>query len=470
MKLSHFSSRPRFLTVPRAVTVACIAALACAGPRALAQDRSELDSIWNDPVFQRQFVGGYGINADVEPRMTQEEVALLEKVRPLMADEPAKAEALLRKQIKPTTSANLDFLLGGVLSQQEKTDEARAAYQAAVAKFPSFRRAWRYLGLIDMRSQDYDSAIAAFTRYVELGGADAYSFGMLGFAHASKLDFQPAEAAYRNALLLQPENTQWRAGLTNCVLSQGKYEDAVALLEVLIARYPEQQKFWALQARAFLGKKEPLRAAQNLELLDRLGKSTLETLYLLGDIYLQESLADLAASAYRRAVDLDPQQSPSRALTTVERLAQRGAAVHARELSKRLHAGWDARLDAAERRRLLELDARLGAAAGDDGEEVVQALEEMLRIDPLDGEALMLLGEYHERHSAPDRALTCYERAEETAGYAIKARVRRAKVLVALGRHSDALPILRRAQEIEPREEVARYLEQVERFARQQKR
>jgi cytochrome c-type biogenesis protein CcmH/NrfG len=54
----------------------------------------------------------------------------------------------------------------------------------------------------------HDEAIAVFTKMVELGGGDGYSYGLLGFAYASKQDYQPAEAAYSNALLLQPDNAE----------------------------------------------------------------------------------------------------------------------------------------------------------------------------------------------------------------------------------------------------------------------
>jgi hypothetical protein len=37
-----------------------------------ARGEGELDAIWNDPVFKKQFVGGYGINSDIEPRITPE--------------------------------------------------------------------------------------------------------------------------------------------------------------------------------------------------------------------------------------------------------------------------------------------------------------------------------------------------------------------------------------------------------------
>jgi tetratricopeptide (TPR) repeat protein len=97
---------------------------------------------------------------------------------------------------------------------------------------------------------------------IELGGGDAYSYGLLGYAYRSKQDYQPAEAAYRNALLLQPENTEWRLGLTRCVFKQEKFEERGTLLDVLIARYPTRRDFWLLQAHAFLGSKQPLRAAR----------------------------------------------------------------------------------------------------------------------------------------------------------------------------------------------------------------
>src|SRR5882672_1603819 len=238
-----------------------------------ADDKSDIAAIWNDPTFQKQFIGAYGINADIEPRVTPDEVKILEKLRPLMATDLPKAETTLIKAMKPDCSAILDFTLGGIQFQQDRMAEALASYQKAVTKFPSFRRAWRNVGLINARNGKFDDAIHSFTRMIELGGGDSYSYGLLGFAYASKQDYQAAEVAYRNALLLQPENAEWRLGLTRCVFKQNKYEDAAALLDVLIERYPDNADFWMLQAQTYLGMKLPLKAAENLEAVDRLGKS-----------------------------------------------------------------------------------------------------------------------------------------------------------------------------------------------------
>ena len=217
-------------------TLGIVASLALSGI-ASAQTDAEIQAIWKDPTFKKQFIAGYGINAEIEPRVSVEEIKVLEKVRPLMADDLPKADSTLRKELKTDSSAMLDFTLGGIAFQRDDMTAALASYRTAVAKFPSFRRAWRNLGLIYARNANFEAAIEAFTRMIELGGGDAYAYGLLGFSHAAKEDYQPAEAAYRNALLLQPGNPDWRLGLTRCVFKQGKFEDAVALLDVLIARW-----------------------------------------------------------------------------------------------------------------------------------------------------------------------------------------------------------------------------------------
>ena len=463
----RFLSLALFLLI-LGITV-CASTQTSAGTPAPSQpsQSSQLElEIWNDPVFQKQFIAGYGINSEIEPRVMPEEVAILEKVRPLMAEDLPKAEVMLKKQMKPECSAILDFTLGGIQFQQDKMVEALDNYRKAVAKFPSFRRAWRNLGLIYVRDGKHDDAISAFTRMIELGGGDAYSYGLLGFAYAAKQDYQAAEAAYRNALLLQPENTEWRLGITRCAFKQRKFEDAVTLLEVLIGRYPEKADFWLLQAQAYLGMKQALKAAENLEAIDRLGKATGDSLHTLGDIYVSENLMDLAARAYRRAIDVDAKQPFARPLQSAELLTARGALTQARQVATHIREVWEKQMEEADRRKLLKLEARLSMAEGAGRAETVRVLEEIVKLDPLDGEALMLLGQHYSRQNEPDRAIFYYERAESLDAFEVRAKIRHAQALVGMGRYAEAVPLLRRVQEVKPLDDIARYLEQVERIAK----
>ena len=454
-----------FFLLTFGITVCVPTQTGAATPTPSRASQLELE-IWNDPVFQKQFIAGYGINSEIEPRVAPEEVAILEKIRPMMAEDMPKAEVSLKKQIKPDCSAILDSTLGCIQFQQNKMIESLDNYRKAVTKFPSFRRAWRNLGLIYVRDGKHDDAISAFTRMIELGGGDAYSYGLLGFAYAAKQDYQAAEAAYRNALLLQPENTEWRLGITRCVFKQQKFEDAVTLLEVLIGRYPEKTDFWLLQAQAYLGMKQPLKAAVNLEAVDRLGKATVDSLHTLGDIYVSENLMDLAARAYQRAIDVNAKQPFARPLQSAEMLAARGALTQARQVATHMREVWDKRLGEVDRRKLLKLEARLSMAEGGGNAETVSVLEEIVKLDPLDGEALMLLGQLYSKQNEPDRAIFYYERAESLDAFEVRAKIRHAQALVGMGRYAEAVPLLRRAQEVKPLDDIARYLDQVERIAK----
>ena len=426
----------------------------------------DLEVIWDDPGFRRSFVGGYGISPDVEPRVTPDDIALLELVRQLMPDELKAAEALLRDSVRDDGSAVVDLTLAGVQFQQERLDEALANYRTAVSKFPSFRRAYRNIGLICTRQGKHSEAIAAFNRMIELGAADPYAYGLLGFCHTQKSDFQPAEAAYRNALLLQPDNVEWRLGLTRSVFKQGKYEDAASLLDVLVAAYPDKADFWLLQAHTFLGLKQPIRAAENLEAMDSIGKSTVDSLYTLGDIYLAESLHDLALHAFERAVRKSAGQGAQRAVRSAEMLSFKGGMPQARTLLGTIRESFGDRLGDADRRKVLKLQARLAMSGGAGDEEAVKVLSEVIEADPLDGEALMLLGQHHARAGRPDEAILHFERAARIDAYAAQAKVKIAQIYVGQARFADALPLLRDAQALRPREDVARYIEQVERAAK----
>jgi tetratricopeptide (TPR) repeat protein len=427
---------------------------------------ADLAALWKDPTFQKQFVGSYGISAELEPRVTPEEVAVLERVRPLMGTNLRKAAQMLESETKPNSSAMLDFNLGSLYFQQDQMDKALKRYRRAVEKFPSFRRAHRNLGMIHARDGRYDEAISSFTRMIELGGGDAYSYGLLAFAFAAKEDYLAAEAAYRNALLLQPDNTDWRLGLTRCVFKQQKFEDAVALLDVLIQHYPEKPEFWLLQANAFLGLKKPLKAAVNLECLDRMRKATPENLVLLGDLYLGEDLADLATQAYALALAGDPPLPAARLIRCTQQLAAKGAFTQARFVNTRLRAAREKSMEPADRAQLAKLDARIAMAQGGEGPDLVRALEETLKLNPLDGDALLLMAQYYSRKNETERAVLNYERAAEIPEFEVQAKTRHAQLLVGAGRFNDALPLLRRVQEVKPREEIARYIEQVERIAR----
>ncbi|MGH9869176.1 MAG: tetratricopeptide repeat protein [Candidatus Polarisedimenticolia bacterium] len=452
----------------RRLLLAAVAALLATTAARAEASAGEAADPWKDPQFQQRFLGSYGALSDKEPRLSAEERTALEKIIPLMSNNLPEAASQLAALIDPNSSALLDYTLGNVYFQLDRVDDAIASYTAAVHKFPDFQRAWRNLALSSVRGGKLAESIPAFTRLIELGGGDAFTYGLLGHAYASKEDYMAAESAYRQAALLSPATLDWKLGMARCLFKQQKYGEAAALTGKLIEEHPDRVDFWVLQANAYLGLKEPMEAARNYEILARMGKATPELMQQLGDIYVNESLMQPAARAYVNAIELagaPDSAALGRALRGAEVLAARGARDETREVMAAVRKAGGDQLDEDLRRRMLKLEARFAVQDGG-GLEAAPVLEEIVTLDPLDGEALMLLGELYSRAGEQEKAMFYYERAESIEKYEADAKLRRAQLLVKQSRFMDALPLLKRSQELKPREDVARYLEQVERVAR----
>jgi tetratricopeptide (TPR) repeat protein len=95
----------------------------------------------------------------------------------------------------------------------------------------------------------------------------------------------------------------------------------------------------------------------------------------------------------------------------------------------------------------------------------VKILEEIVRLDPLEGETLILLGQFYATTDM-EKAIFYFERAAALEAFEASAKLRHGQLLVKNGKYQEALPLLKRAYELKPREEVQRYTEQVERAAR----
>lgn len=433
---------------------------------AVDQARAQELAIWRDPVFRARFAESYLAETDIEPPpLTDDERDVMQEILELRAagrlDEAIEA---MRRRATKTANAAFDLTLAKLLLERERAPEAALAYQAAIDKHPKFRRAWNDLGLIHYRQGEHRAAARAFSRVIELGGGSPMLYGLLGFSLANTDDALAAESAFRMAAMLEPGSVDWRMGLAHSLLKQRRFAEAATLFGTLVEAQPERGELWLRQAQAYLGMGETQRAAENLELLDRLGQSTAESLDTLGNIYVNDELHELAADAYLRAVAKDPKGGLAIALRAARALAARGATAETRRLLDAIAAMPADRFDAAAKKDVLWLRARIAISEGG-GEEEAAVLEQIVAMDPLDGDALIKLGQYYARRGEVAEAVFRYERAAGITAFEADAKVRHAELLVRERKYAEALPLLRRAQALKPRESLQQFLEQVERAA-----
>lgn len=417
-------------------------------------------------AFGERFAESYLAVTEVEPRVTSVEVEQMTEIfDAVRAEDYREALELLDEHGgKKNANAVFDFTRGNVYWELDRLDEAGAAYARAVEKQSRFLRAWKMLGQVRLRTEDFEGALPALVKTIELGGGDAITYGLLGVAHLNTGDPVAAESALRMAALLDPATLQWRIALVDSFLKQERFRDAIALLDAILEDDPGQPKLLIYQAGAFLRVGEPLRAAESYELADALGGATAESLSNLGDIYVNAELFDLGVDAHLRALAMDPAAAMRRAITASRSMVARGALQPVKELVAGVeeHAGESIELDT--RKDILKLRSRIAVAEGA-GDEEARVLAEIVELDPLDGEALILLGQHAARNEEPERAEFLYERAAGIEGFEAEAKMRHGELLVGKARYQEALALLRRSQELKPRDYLQEFIDKVERVA-----
>ncbi len=425
----------------------------------------ELAAVWNDPDFTKRMLGSYGFASDVEPRLTPEEQAVYrDKIVPLLREDQKKALAELTSLAKPGASAVFDFTLGNIYFQAEDLTNAVKHFEAALAKFPDYRRAHKNLGFALVRDGKYPAAVKPLTRTIALGGADGKVFGLLGFSYMTLGRNVSAEAAYRQALVFEPENLEFKLGLVKCSIATANYDYALALLDELIKEYPERDNLWTLQANIYIQREQPAKAAVSLEMLRRAGKAAAPSLYLLGDLYMAQESPDLALDAYLAALAKDNGQNPAKALRAAGILVSRGAWTEAGQMFAQIRQSTTA-LAPADELKLLKLESKAAMANGS-GEQAIATLEQIIAKDPLDGEALMLAGDYYAKNGQKEKAELRYQTAGSIQGFEAEAFVKHAQLLVQSQKYAQASELLKKAQKVKPRDNVERYLDKVEQLAR----
>lgn len=424
-------------------------------------------SIWRTPWFRRRFAESFAAEGPVEPPVDGRDLETLTEAMDLMVQPDIDAAlALLAKNRSARASAALDFMAGNLLYVQGRLDEAADALEIAVGKHPKFRRAWVRLGDLEARRGDAGAAVLALTKAHELGATDPVTLGLLGWSHQRLGNLISAESAYRRAIMLDPDSFDWREGLAEVLAAQHREGDAIALLGLLVSERPADASLWRRLGEARLAAGLADEAAQDLEVVRELGVVDAEVERMLGDIYLGRGLAALAVERHLAAIEADSATDPRAAFRAARELAQRGDLAPVATM-----------LAAIESRHLDDLDdeariefARLGtmlAARRSAGAAEAAALEEIVDRNPLDGEALILLGQYHTRR--PDgfeRGEYWFERAEGLPAFEVDAKVRHAEALVAVGRYPEAINLLKQAQSLRPSDAVQAYLAQIETYAR----
>ena len=397
-----------------------------------------------------------------EPTVSKKEAALLQSAAAVAVTNSLAAAELLSQKNSGQTSAAIDFATGNFLFRADRLQPAEAAYLKAIKKLPTFRNALKNLGRVYLQMEREDDAIIVYQTIVEKGLADADTMLLLGHALVMRSHYVPAENAFRQTLLLKPDSYDAQQGLIKCLLEQERYPEARSLLKTMLDIKPQSPELWNLLANVNMALDANQKAITALETADRLNCSSAAMQMLLGDLYLDAGQASDAVAKYDAAVK-NGWTEKSRLLRAAEGMIMVGDAQRARKMLDTIE---NSPAQDSSSSDLLKLKADLAALEGN-SEEAIKIYRKIISNDPLNGRAILKLGELLQDAGETGAAQLNFERAARLKGTEAEALVKQAQLAVQNNSYDKAVQLLEAAQAIEPRENVGRYLKQLRRMASQ---
>lgn len=129
-----------------------------------------------------------------------------------------------------------DLSIGHVLVAKEliekkgQYDEAIKNAKKSVSIEPSYAPGWYWLGVANFRKAQYDVAIQAFSKVIELkpsGVQYQSSYDFLGWSHYWKGDFKKAISYFNSSLKIKPNDQGSLNGRGWSYYKKGNYESAI---------------------------------------------------------------------------------------------------------------------------------------------------------------------------------------------------------------------------------------------------
>ena len=435
------------------LVISCIAStLGAAEPLPLSQD------YWKEEAFLKSFNGSYRINARIEPAVSSEERGLLVSIQKLMAD-GKREDALKKLQSSPLvkSSAAIAYNAGNIQFELGQLKGAAVSYQKALKIFPSFRRAHRNLAFVYVREDDWEKAVPELEEAIRLGDQDGATYGQLAYGRMQKEQYASAMQAYRLAQVTQPESIDWKAGVAQCLQYLQRNEEALALIDEVIAARPNEVSYYLLQSSIQLSMNKQDDAITNLELVRRLGKLDAENHILLATLHLRSGCAKLARPLMMTALELEVKPPIATSLNALEFVTQIRDWKLAQDFASAVEKAYPEIKETKLKIQQQRLMALIDIDSGENPKRGAQVLESLIGQNPLDAPSLILLARYRITERRHQEAEMLLQQAARIEGSAYESQVELAKLYVATTRYPDALAQLDKAIKARPSESLETY-------------
>ena len=215
--------------------------------------------------------------------------------------------SVLKAQSEATPEdARVQKLYGEAKAAEAHGDLAGAAasYESLLQIAPRLAPAYNNLGSLYVRQREYKKAVAVLEKGLKLDPKMTSASALLGIALYEMGDYAAAERNLESALRANPKDNNAELFLANDLIKLGKFERAAEHLRQLSQRQPENEEVWYL-----LGKVHMKLSEEALSKLNGLDPNSVWVHEISGEVMESMKNYDGALLEYKKAVEVAPQQA-----------------------------------------------------------------------------------------------------------------------------------------------------------------
>ncbi len=420
-----------------------------------------LKSLYDDAYWHEKYIRDIDYVSDRRPKISIEEKEIITQVQLLLPDNLEEAISIMNTAISDESSMAMIMVLGNLHFLRDNFKQAKYYFTKVANNYPHFLLNQKTLAYLLVSMEEYEEAIIYLNNSITLGNSEGRAFGFLGFCYLMQENYIAAEQAYSKAMIIEPQEKSWKLQLAQIYLHQERYKESNSIFQELLKLYPEEPEYWLLQSNGFLALGNIENAAANIEILKRMDKAPADSLLLLGDIYINLQMLELAFDAYTASVVKDPEQKIDFPIRAVRSLINYGAYDEAASLVYKIRRLYSGRTSDDDELTLLTMQSQVAIARGE-GEKAKATLEKIIERDPKRGRAMLILGNFYGREGNSKRAVKIFDQAKTLDDFKAEALVAHAQLLAKSKEYVEAAELLREAQSIDFKDSVEDFLKKVE--------
>lgn len=378
-------------------------------------------------------------------RMSREEREFIHEIQPLLDNKDYAGIVQAYANLENLKiSSSLKALVGQVMLGAEKYDKAKALLLEALEQDDAMPIAHRSLSMVFMVEQDYDNAKTHLVKAVELGAADAQLYGQLGYINLQKDKPLSAIAAYQNALMLEPDNTQWEQGLLFALIGSEGLPQAKALVTEMLNDTPDNARLWLQRSQIAMKQSDDVTAISSLEMALSLDSLEPENLASLAKLHVRSGSPSRAVdilSDNSKTLLVNTQNNAGTYFSIADWLVASQDWTNLNLLVSALESRIKT-LSRSEEASLNVLKASVSLASNKE-DEARRYLTKAVDVSPANGNALMSLATLYREARNDERAIMYYLRAQALPKFKERAKLGRAQVAINQKQYGSALSLLR---------------------------